>query len=80
MPTSVQRNGSLYADFFLVRDDAKLESSIGDPTKVVHVRKILTRYLPEKRVRVERNLLTASDEPETPIVRGEGAVPAHSTG
>ena len=66
MPASVQRNGTLFADFFLVRDGARLESS--DPSEVVHVRKLLTRYMPEKRARVERNLLSAADEPAEPVV------------
>ena len=73
MPASVQRNGSLFADFFLVRDGAQLERHIADPTQVVHVRKILTRYMPERRVRAVRNLLTAVDEPEEPIVRASNS-------
>lgn len=75
MPASVQRNGTLFADFFLVRDGARLESS--DPSEVVHVRKLLTRYLPEKRARVERNLLTAADGPVEPVVEKPLAIVSH---
>ena len=77
VPKSVQRNGSLYADVFLSRDGAGPDPSKAPRGHVVHARKrasascieslthtVLTKYLPGKRIRVERNLLSKSDEPE----------------
>ncbi|KAL1711746.1 cleft lip and palate transmembrane protein 1-domain-containing protein [Schizophyllum commune] len=60
------RNGSLYADVYLLRNGAGLDPdaegfNLGD---IYHVRKSLTPYLPKHRVRKEKNLLASKDEEE----------------
>ncbi|OJT09062.1 Cleft lip and palate transmembrane protein 1 [Trametes pubescens] len=70
LPPSVQNNGTLWADVFLVRDGASPDPSDTkfDPQSVHHVRTALTKYLPKTKVRKQKNLLggtTAGEESET---------------
>lgn len=67
LPKSVQSNGSLWADVFLVRDGASPDptDSKFDPRTVHHVRTLLTKYLPKNKVRREKNLLGSSTTGET---------------
>ncbi|KAI0353459.1 cleft lip and palate transmembrane 1 [Trametes cingulata] len=62
LPPSVQNNGSLWADVFLVRDGASPDPTDPkfDPRSVHHVRTMLTKYLPKAKVRKEKNLLGGS--------------------
>ncbi|KAH9849977.1 cleft lip and palate transmembrane 1 [Lenzites betulinus] len=77
LPPSVQNNGSLWADVFLVRDGASPDPSDAkfDPLSVHHMRTMLTKYLPKARVRKEKNLLGGTtsegeddDEPQADII------------
>ncbi|KAI0824729.1 cleft lip and palate transmembrane 1 [Trametes gibbosa] len=79
LPLSVQNNGSLWADVFLVRDGASPDPSDAafDPLSVHHMRTMLTKYLPKAKVRKEKNLLGGStsghdveedDEPQADII------------
>ncbi|KAI1786678.1 cleft lip and palate transmembrane 1 [Ganoderma leucocontextum] len=60
LPETVQNNGSLWADVFLVRDGASPDPSDAkfDPRAVHHVRTLLTKYLPKTKIRKEKNLLS----------------------
>ncbi|KAG1868079.1 cleft lip and palate associated transmembrane protein [Suillus tomentosus] len=66
LPLAVQKNGSLWADVFLVKDGASPDPSNPsfDPQSVHHVRKLLTRYMPKVKARKEKNLLSNSDDNE----------------
>ncbi|EJD01145.1 cleft lip and palate transmembrane 1 [Fomitiporia mediterranea MF3/22] len=66
LPLSVQHNGSLWADIFLVRDGASPDpsNSAFNPNAIHHVRKLLTRYLPRIKVRKEKSLLKGGREGE----------------
>lgn len=66
LPLAVQKNGSLWADVFLVKDGASPDPSNPsfDPHSVHHVRKLLTRYMPKVKARKEKNLLSNSDDNE----------------
>ncbi|KAG2361748.1 cleft lip and palate associated transmembrane protein [Suillus spraguei] len=66
LPLTVQRNGSLWADIFLVKDGASPDPSNPsfDPHSVHHVRKLLTRYMPKVKARKEKNLLSNPDDDE----------------
>lgn len=66
LPMTVQRNGSLWADIFLVKDGASPDPSNPsfDPHSVHHVRKLLTRYMPKVKARKEKNLLSNPDDNE----------------
>ncbi|KAI9001375.1 cleft lip and palate transmembrane 1 [Trametes punicea] len=79
IPPSVQDNGTLWADVFLVRDGASPDPSDAkfDPRSVHHVRTTITKYLPKAKVRKEKNLLGGnvgdhgaeeSEEPEGDII------------
>jgi hypothetical protein len=77
LPLNVQKNGSLWADVFLVKDGASPDPSNSsfDPHSVHHVRKLLTRYMPRVKARKEKSLLSNSDvngeveeEPQDDIV------------
>ncbi|KAH9900025.1 cleft lip and palate transmembrane 1 [Cubamyces lactineus] len=79
LPPSVQNNGSLWADVFLVRDGASPDPSDDkfDPKSVHHVRTMLTKYMPKAKIRKEKNLLGGStngqemddsDEPQGDII------------
>ncbi|KAI0772049.1 cleft lip and palate transmembrane 1 [Trametes elegans] len=64
IPESVQNNGTLWADVFLVRDGASPDPSDPkfDPQSVHHVRTALTKYLPKTKIRKEKNLLGGSTD------------------
>ncbi|KAI9069253.1 cleft lip and palate transmembrane 1 [Trametes sanguinea] len=72
LPPSVQNNGTLWADVFLVRDGASPDPSDDkfDPHSVHHVRTPVTKYLPKVKVRKQKNLLSGAageqdnEEPE----------------
>ncbi|OSC98983.1 cleft lip and palate transmembrane 1 [Trametes coccinea BRFM310] len=76
LPPSVQNNGTLWADVFLVRDGASPDPSDDkfDPHSVHHVRTPVTKYLPKVKVRKEKNLLSGtageqdSEEPEEDVI------------
>ncbi|KAK4701167.1 hypothetical protein P7C70_g5067, partial [Phenoliferia sp. Uapishka_3] len=59
VPESVQHNASLWADVFVtlagVSPDPASESFGGE--EVLHIRKILTRYMPKKKIREVKKLL-----------------------
>ncbi|KAI0723098.1 cleft lip and palate transmembrane 1 [Earliella scabrosa] len=76
LPTSVQNNGSLWADVFLVRDGASPDPSDGkfDPRAVHHTRTLLTKYLPKTKIRKEKNLLSSSADDTTEETEEEGDV------
>ncbi|CDO71393.1 hypothetical protein BN946_scf184908.g151 [Trametes cinnabarina] len=62
IPPSVQNNGTLWADVFLVRDGASPDPSDAkfDPRAVHHVRTPVTKYLPKAKVRKQKNLLSGT--------------------
>ncbi|KZT29325.1 cleft lip and palate associated transmembrane protein [Neolentinus lepideus HHB14362 ss-1] len=64
LPMSVQHNGSMWADVFLVKQGRSLDPSDVnfDPASVHHVRKLLTRYMPKLKARKERNLLSSAEQ------------------
>ncbi|TCD70434.1 hypothetical protein EIP91_003515 [Steccherinum ochraceum] len=66
IPPSVQNNGSIWADIFLVKDGASPNphDETFDPVSVHHVRKLLTRYVPKTRIRKEKKLIKGKDEVE----------------
>ncbi|KZT72534.1 cleft lip and palate associated transmembrane protein [Daedalea quercina L-15889] len=73
LPHSVQHNGSLWADIFLVKDGASPDPSKPnfDARAIHHARKLLTRYLPKTKIRKEKNLLSGAqgvvhEEPDGP--------------
>ncbi|KAL6305894.1 cleft lip and palate transmembrane 1 [Sparassis latifolia] len=77
LPLTVQHNGSLWADVFLVRDGASPDPSSPkfDPSSVHHIRKLLTHYFPRAKVRKEKNLLKGAEdenaeeeEPEVDVI------------
>lgn len=78
LPVSVQDNGSLWADVFLVKDGASPDPSKPnfDSRAVHHTRKLLTRYLPKAKVRKVKSLLSGQDgqpeeeeeEPQTDVI------------
>ncbi|GAA6028148.1 hypothetical protein JCM8097_006882 [Rhodosporidiobolus ruineniae] len=65
VPESVQHNGSFYLDVFVTRaGQSPVPSDPKYPAdgEVLHVRKSLTRYLPERRVVIVKNLLSGSKD------------------
>ncbi|PIL36949.1 hypothetical protein GSI_00641 [Ganoderma sinense ZZ0214-1] len=76
LPETVQNNGSLWADVFLVRDGASPDPSDAkfDPRAVHHVRTLLTKYLPKSKVRKEKNLLSGSAEGPTDEAEQESEI------
>ncbi|KAM5531922.1 hypothetical protein V8D89_014392 [Ganoderma adspersum] len=67
LPETVQNNGSLWADVFLVRDGGSPDPSDAkfDPRTVHHIRTLLTKYLPKVKTRKEKNLLGGSTKEPT---------------
>ncbi|KAI0751554.1 cleft lip and palate transmembrane 1 [Daedaleopsis nitida] len=76
LPTSVQNNGSLWADVFLVRDNASPDPSDPkfDPRAVHHARTLLTKYIAKTKIRKEKNLLSGADEDKTGEVKEEADI------
>ncbi|KAK7696037.1 hypothetical protein QCA50_000678 [Cerrena zonata] len=66
LPPSVQHNGSMWADVFLVKDGASPDpnDSKFDPDSVHQIRKLLTHYLPKTKIRKEKNLLNSKEQQE----------------
>ncbi|KAL5508262.1 hypothetical protein ACEPAH_5881 [Sanghuangporus vaninii] len=66
LPLSVQNNGSLWADIFLVQNghSPDPDDPSFNPSNIHHVRKILTRYLPRIKARKEKSLLKGDQGPE----------------
>ncbi|TFY69424.1 hypothetical protein EVJ58_g405 [Rhodofomes roseus] len=66
LPDSIQHNGSLWADIFLVKDGASPDPSKPNfDVRAIHrARKLLTRYLPKAKVRKQKNLLSGGQEEE----------------
>ncbi|GAA5987805.1 hypothetical protein JCM11641_004935 [Rhodosporidiobolus odoratus] len=69
VPEAVQNNASFYLDVFVTR--AGQSPIPSDPTypssgEVMHVRKPLTRYAPQKRIRAVKNLLSGKADSEEP--------------
>lgn len=64
LPEHVMRNGSLWADIFLVKDGASPNPSNPsfDRSSVHHTRKLLTRYRSKAKVRKEKNLLSDNED------------------
>ncbi|KZP13461.1 cleft lip and palate transmembrane 1 [Athelia psychrophila] len=64
LPEHVMRNGSLWADMFLMKDGASPNPAHAnfDPHSVHHTRKLLTRYLPKIKVRKEKVLIGGSED------------------
>ncbi|GAA5950297.1 hypothetical protein JCM21900_001106 [Sporobolomyces salmonicolor] len=63
VPETVQHNASLYLDIFLTRAGSSPDpSSPSYPadSEVLHTRKTLTRYMPQRRIRATKNLLSGS--------------------
>ncbi|BGP24907.1 cleft lip and palate associated transmembrane protein [Rhodotorula toruloides] len=76
VPESVQHNGSFFLDAFVTRAGHGVEED--EEGEVLHVRKALTRYYPQKRVKIVKNLL--SGEPaHTAEKDGEPVVEAEET-
>ncbi|KAI8589833.1 cleft lip and palate transmembrane protein 1-domain-containing protein [Geranomyces variabilis] len=72
VPTTVQNNGSLWAHVFLVprrsespadgeNDDGQNEAMLMQP---LYTRKLLTRYMPKKRIVAKKNLVSAASSAE----------------
>ncbi|KAJ3150570.1 hypothetical protein HDU89_002977 [Geranomyces variabilis] len=72
VPTTVQNNGSLWAHVFLVprrpespvdgdNDDGQSEAMLMQP---LYTRKLLTRYMPKKRIVAKKNLVSAASSAE----------------
>ncbi|KAF9534114.1 cleft lip and palate associated transmembrane protein [Crepidotus variabilis] len=63
-PPSVLNNGSLWADIYLALDSVSLDprAETFNPQRVHHVRKLLTPYLPQIKVRKQKNLLAAKND------------------
>ncbi|SCV72252.1 BQ2448_4946 [Microbotryum intermedium] len=59
VPKSVQHNASLYLDVFVTRADAGM-----DAEERLHVRKLLTRYMPLRKVRQAKKLIGSSKPTE----------------
>jgi len=63
VPNTVQNNGSLWLDMFLARNGAKVEPNF-NPGEILHKRKLLSRYMPQKKIRAVKSLLSAANETE----------------
>ncbi|GAA5962364.1 hypothetical protein JCM3765_002956 [Sporobolomyces pararoseus] len=78
VPTTVQQNSSLYLDIFLtyskLNSPTEIRSEVphggfdfnGDvrPAEWVHTRKLLTRYMPQRKIRTTKKLLSSSSSVE----------------
>ncbi|KAL8281049.1 hypothetical protein RQP46_006407 [Phenoliferia psychrophenolica] len=67
VPESVQHNASLWADIFVTLEGVSPDPAspaFGEPA--LHVRKLLTRYMPKKKIREVKKLLGAASKEATP--------------
>lgn len=73
LPPSVQRNGSLYADIWVVRNGAEADpiSPKFDENSVHVFRKSLTTYIPRIRERKVKNLLGSKEEQDAAAAEEE---------
>ncbi|CAE6471874.1 unnamed protein product [Rhizoctonia solani] len=71
LPQSVMNNGTLWAHVFLTRDGASPFDGAQRPGDVHHSRKLLTRYMPRRKVRKEKSLLAGSKEEQVEEVEEE---------
>ncbi|CAE6462956.1 unnamed protein product [Rhizoctonia solani] len=71
VPQSVMNNGTLWAHVFLTRNGASPFDGAERPGDVHHSRKLLTRYLPRRKVRKVKSLLAGSKEEEVEEVEEE---------
>ncbi|CAE6419510.1 hypothetical protein ACGC1H_001912 [Rhizoctonia solani] len=71
LPQSVMNNGTLWAHVFLTRNGALPSDSPQRPGDVHYSRKLLTRYMPRRKVRKEKSLLAGSKEEEVEEVEVE---------
>lgn len=65
--TVLRSNGTLWAEIFLVKENGHPNYSkrkTYDSSKVHHIRKPLTTYLPKTKIRKQRNLLTSANATE----------------
>jgi hypothetical protein len=66
VPKEVQNNGTLWGHLYVGLAGSKLDPSVPgyDPTQAFHFIYPLTHYIPKKKVRKTKNLLSASDVTE----------------
>ncbi|KAG9075276.1 hypothetical protein FRC06_010180 [Ceratobasidium sp. 370] len=65
-PESVMNNGTLWAHIFLVRNGASIDprDKSFNPSDTHHSRKLLTRYMPRRKVHKVKSLLSGNQEEE----------------
>ncbi|CAE6527598.1 unnamed protein product [Rhizoctonia solani] len=71
LPQSVMNNGTLWAHVFLTRNGAAFFDAAQRPGDVHYSRKLLTRYMPRRKVRKEKSLLAGGKEEEVEEVEEE---------
>ncbi|KAJ1311790.1 hypothetical protein OPQ81_010255 [Rhizoctonia solani] len=64
VPQSVMNNGTLWAHVFLTRNGASPFDGPHRPGDVHYSRKLLTRYMPRRKVRKEKSLLAGGNKQE----------------
>lgn len=69
IPKEVQNNGTLWGHFFVGLAGSKLDPSVSgyDPTRAYHFIHPLTQYIPKKKIKKTKNLLTTSNATEEVI-------------
>ncbi|EJD48606.1 cleft lip and palate transmembrane 1 [Auricularia subglabra TFB-10046 SS5] len=80
IPSSVQHNASLWAHTFLCANGSTPDytSPTYNRKLVTHTRKLLTRYMPKKKVRKEKSLLSSSEKPEPEVEEvDQGSIVSH---
>ncbi|KAF8707986.1 Cleft lip and palate, partial [Rhizoctonia solani] len=71
VPQSVMNNGTLWAHIFLTRNGVSPFEGAQRPGDVHHSRKLLTRYMPRRKIRKEKSLLAGGKEEEVEEVEEE---------
>ncbi|XMA12142.1 hypothetical protein WAI453_004933 [Rhynchosporium graminicola] len=66
VPNEVQNNGTLWAHFYVALEGEKIDPVVQgyDHTKAYHFARPLTQYIPQKKVKKVKNLLSSSEEAE----------------
>ncbi|KAJ9665384.1 hypothetical protein H2201_004461 [Coniosporium apollinis] len=66
VPREVQNNGTLFAHFYVAQSGNVMDPTAPnyDPTKAYHFFRPLTQYLPKKKVKKTKNLLSAKNATE----------------